>query len=48
VACHSDEEMKATHAAEEIYSFDNCMECHLPGFEGEITNPPVIGKIMKP
>ncbi len=48
VACHSDEEMLSVHAAEGINDYVDCMECHLPGNQGEITNPPVIGKFTKP
>lgn len=43
VACHSNEEMSQVHLAEGIQEFADCMSCHLPGEEGEITNPPVIG-----
>jgi hypothetical protein len=42
IACHSDEEMLSIHATEEIYKFEDCMQCHLPVKDGETTNPPII------
>ena len=48
VACHSDREMADLHKQEGITEYADCMSCHLPGNNGEVTNPPVIGWSLEP
>lgn len=36
-SCHDAEEMKDFHAAEDIYAYENCIECHPTGRAGEAT-----------